>query len=80
MFKKLALATVVMGLGLTLAGCSQKASADDSNDDFDHKFNVSTNLMTDRKTKVQYIIVENNNGGFAITPRLDKNGKPYISK
>lgn len=43
---------------------------------------VNSRIITDPKTGIEYIELYMNQskaGGVSITPRLDKNGKPYIN-
>ena len=44
--------------------------------------NINAKLITDPKTGVEYIevyVTKEKGGGVSVTPRLDKNGKPYIN-
>ncbi|WP_397376027.1 DUF6440 family protein [Paenibacillus sp. 1182] len=40
--------------------------------------------MTDKETNAQYLVIStarrNSDGGIALTPIIDENGKPYINK
>ena len=72
---------------------SSKVNAADKNTNFTNEFainnavftninNINTKLVTDPKTGVEYIEVYVNKekgGGVSVTPRLDKNGRPYIN-
>ena len=62
-----------------------------SDDNFKERLNVgigfnfetvNSRIITDPKTGIEYIELYMNQskaGGVSITPRLDKNGKPYIN-
>lgn len=72
---------------------SNKANAADKNTNFTNEFainsatflntnNIDAKLITDPKTGVEYIevyVTKEKGGGVSVTPRLDKNGKPYIN-
>lgn len=72
---------------------SNKANAADKNTSFTNEFainsvtftninNINAKLITDPKIGVEYIevyVTKEKGGGVSVTPRLDKNGKPYIN-
>lgn len=90
--KKLLTVLITMSACLALQGCSDSEKSDKPKDpDLSFKNNLhaapwtggsGTSIITDNKTGVEYIEVyfnQNKGGGVSITPRLDKNGKPYIN-
>lgn len=70
---------------------TQKTKAVDYDSDFRSRLNVgiyitfqdvNSRIVTDPKTGVEYIELYMNHdkaGGISITPRLNKDGKPYIN-
>lgn len=69
------------------ANSAAKVNDDNFRERLDLGFDVSlqtvnSRIITDPKTGIEYIELYMNQskaGGVSITPRLDKNGKPYIN-
>ena len=83
MFKKIAIGSLLIGVGMCL-GCITNKNVDATGNELESEFisagyGITSFILTDNETNIQYIVVKNNDdGGVAITPRLDKNGKLYI--
>lgn len=79
------LLVVGVSASLLLTGCTDKQSEHSFQErlnvgiDFSLK-TVTSRIITDPKTGIEYIeLYRNDAGGVSITPRLDKNGKPYVN-
>lgn len=78
---KIIILPAVLLVGIFIGGCSDNdARAEDTEPlralNSDLQLNDSY-VMVDKKTHVQYLVVEENNQkGISITPRLNANGKP----
>lgn len=73
--------TIVFLTGMIVEGCTGKNTSADSEgilNNFDRDATTQSYVATDKETKVQYLVVENstNRNAIAITPRLNKDGKP----
>lgn len=93
--KKIIALVGVVGVMLTLTGCSndltmtESAKAISTESNFQNQLDVDlsagssvdSKIVTDPKTGVEYIEVwadQFRGNSVSLTPRLDKNGKPYI--
>jgi hypothetical protein len=80
-FKRLLLGASTALIVLSCIGCSTTSNASNENNNMfttiyaDQKESV----LRDNQTGVEYIVVQTSVDGVAITPRLNKDGKPIVS-
>ena len=83
MLKKITIGSLLIGVGIYL-GCITSKDVNATGNELEleftsAKYSITSFILTDNETNVQYIVVKKNSGdGIAITPRLDKDGKLYI--
>lgn len=74
---------VAFFIAFTMTGCVDKGSSEETNERFivqgGRRSDTTVAVVTDRKTGVQYLIV-NQSYGAAVYPLLNADGTPYIEE
>lgn len=90
--KKVICTALMLSLSMSLLACvpESKSSAYDKNREnpievvcrpsLGAKITNPAMILRDNETGVEYIYINDRGTGIAIYPRLDKDGKPFISK
>ncbi|MCD5422967.1 DUF6440 family protein [Limosilactobacillus fermentum] len=74
---KIAILPIVLLLGIFIGGCTNSDAVADSRGLFDDD-GFASEIVVDRETNVEYIVVRRGINVYGITPRLHSNGKPMI--
>lgn len=76
---KIIILPVVLLLGIFIGGCTNNQTKADSQDVFDDA-SFSSELVVDKGTKVEYIVVKRGINVYGIAPHLNSDGKPIVKE
>lgn len=76
---KIIILPVVLLLGIFIGGCTNNEAKANSQDVFDDA-SFSSELVVDKGTKVEYIVVKRGINVYGITPHLNSDGKPIVKE
>lgn len=74
---KITILPIILLLGIFIGGCTNSDAVADSKDLFDDG-GFTSEIVVDRETSVEYIVVKRGINVYGIAPRLNSNGKPMI--
>ena len=76
---KIIILPAVLLAGIFVGGCTNGGTKADSQDILDDA-SFTSEIVTDKETKVEYIVVKRGINVYGISPRLNSDGKPMIEK
>lgn len=76
---KIIILPAVLLAGIFVGGCTNGETKADSQDILDDA-SFTSEIVTDKETKVEYIVVKRGINVYGISPRLNSDGKPRIEK
>lgn len=76
---KIIILPVVLLLGIFIGGCTNNETKANSQDVFDDA-SFSSELVVDKGTKVEYIVVKRGINVYGIAPHLNSDGKPIVKE
>lgn len=76
---KIIILPAVLIAGIFIGGCTNGVINADGPDIFDEP-SFTSEIVTDKETKVEYIVVKRGINVYGISPRLNSDGKPMIEK
>ena len=76
---KIIILPAVLIAGIFIGGCTNGEINADGPDIFDEP-SFTSEIVTDKETKVEYIVVKRGINVYGIPPRLNSDGKPMIEK
>lgn len=79
---KIIILPAVLLVGIFIGGCTSSETRANSQDVLKEQNRTTdlanSDIVVDKKTHVEYLVIDSMGGGVSITPRLDTNGKPII--
>lgn len=76
---KIIILPAVLIAGIFIGGCTNGEINADGPDIFDEP-SFTSEIVADKETKVEYIVVKRGINVYGISPRLNSDGKPMIEK
>ena len=76
---KIIILPAVLITGIFIGGCTNGEINANGSDIFD-ELSFTSEIVTDKETKVEYIVVKRGVNVYGISPRLNSDGKPMIEK